>query len=340
MLAHRDAERVLRFVADAEELGDDHAFTPQLLVRLGELVPADEVTYCELDRVRQRDRYVATRPGDEWQETEAAYWEISHDYPTCNQHDSGDFRALKLSDFLSLRQLRRTRIYALWFRPANIEREISVPIPSPPWHTKTFILDRYVGSRDFSERDRTVLDLLRPHFARLWHAAETRRRLRAALDGLDAASEHETRGVIVLTSDSRIAFASPPARRLLRDYVGEGHGHELPARLADWLVSGTPVLAISTGDCRVTVRRSGDSLVLEETRGLLDLTPRESQILAWVARGKTNREVAELLWIAPTTVRKHLENVYAKLGVTTRTAAVARFLGVLAGEPPAAAGRD
>ena len=80
--------------------------------------------------------------------------------------------------------------------------------------------------------------------------------------------------------------------------------------------------------------------VLEETRGLLDLTPRESQILAWVARGKTNREVAELLWIAPTTVRKHLENVYAKLGVTTRTAAVARFLGVLAGEPPAAAGRD
>ena len=59
------------------------------------------------------------------------------------------------------------------------------------------------------------------------------------------------------------------------------------------------------------------------------MTPRESQILAWVARGKTNREVAELLWIAPTTVRKHLENVYAKLGVTTRTAAVARFLGVL-----------
>jgi DNA-binding CsgD family transcriptional regulator len=52
-----------------------------------------------------------------------------------------------------------------------------------------------------------------------------------------------------------------------------------------------------------------------------------------VARGKTNREVAETLWIAPSTVRKHLDNVYAKLGVSTRTAAVARFLGVLDEQP-------
>ena len=58
------------------------------------------------------------------------------------------------------------------------------------------------------------------------------------------------------------------------------------------------------------------------------LTRREQEILAWVARGKTNGEIAELLWLAPSTVRKHLENVYAKLGVGTRTAAVARFLGV------------
>jgi DNA-binding CsgD family transcriptional regulator len=55
----------------------------------------------------------------------------------------------------------------------------------------------------------------------------------------------------------------------------------------------------------------------------------EQQILAWVARGKTNPEIAEILWITPSTLRKHLENVYAKLGVRTRTAAAARFLHVL-----------
>jgi DNA-binding CsgD family transcriptional regulator len=59
----------------------------------------------------------------------------------------------------------------------------------------------------------------------------------------------------------------------------------------------------------------------------LDLTAREREVLTWVARGKTNPEIAELLWVAPSTVRKHLENVYAKLGVKTRTAAVASFLG-------------
>ena len=58
------------------------------------------------------------------------------------------------------------------------------------------------------------------------------------------------------------------------------------------------------------------------------LTPREREILAWVARGKTNREIAAVLYLAPGTVGKHLDNVYAKLGVGSRAAAVARaFLG-------------
>jgi DNA-binding CsgD family transcriptional regulator len=59
----------------------------------------------------------------------------------------------------------------------------------------------------------------------------------------------------------------------------------------------------------------------------LQLTAREREVLTWVARGKTNPEIARALWIAPGTVRKHLENVYEKLGVHTRTAAAARLLG-------------
>jgi DNA-binding CsgD family transcriptional regulator len=54
------------------------------------------------------------------------------------------------------------------------------------------------------------------------------------------------------------------------------------------------------------------------------LTPREREILAWVARGKTNREIATVLYLAPGTVRKHLDNVYAKLDVGSRAGAVAR----------------
>jgi DNA-binding CsgD family transcriptional regulator len=59
------------------------------------------------------------------------------------------------------------------------------------------------------------------------------------------------------------------------------------------------------------------------------LTAREREILTWVGRGKTNPEIAGILWISPGTVRKHLENIYAKLEVSTRAGAVGRFLGGL-----------
>lgn len=55
------------------------------------------------------------------------------------------------------------------------------------------------------------------------------------------------------------------------------------------------------------------------------LTAREREVLALVRKGKTNAEIARELWIAPGTVRKHLENVYEKLGVGSRTAALARL---------------
>ena len=54
------------------------------------------------------------------------------------------------------------------------------------------------------------------------------------------------------------------------------------------------------------------------------LTRREHEVVLLVAEGLTNAEIARTLWIAPGTVRRHLENVFAKLGVHTRTAAVAR----------------
>ena len=54
----------------------------------------------------------------------------------------------------------------------------------------------------------------------------------------------------------------------------------------------------------------------------LPLTPRERELVLWLARGKTDRDIAVLLGISPRTVHKHLQRAYAKLGVETRTAAV------------------
>jgi DNA-binding CsgD family transcriptional regulator len=61
-------------------------------------------------------------------------------------------------------------------------------------------------------------------------------------------------------------------------------------------------------------------------RAAAPLTPREREVLDWVAAGKTNRDVAAILGASPRTVEKHLERIYEKLGVETRTAAVMRAM--------------
>lgn len=53
-----------------------------------------------------------------------------------------------------------------------------------------------------------------------------------------------------------------------------------------------------------------------------NLTPREAEVMHWVTMGKTNRDIAEILELSPRTVNKHLEHVFEKLYVETRTAAV------------------
>ena len=106
----------------------------------------------------------------------------------------------------------------------------------------------------------------------------------------------------------------------------------LPRDLAEWVASGTGSLVRRQGAGMLTVDRADETMILRERQMEVELTAREREVLAWVARGKTNPEIARLLWVSPSTVRKHLENVCGQLGVGTRTAAVTRFLGLLDAE--------
>jgi len=69
-----------------------------------------------------------------------------------------------------------------------------------------------------------------------------------------------------------------------------------------------------------------DALVALEEKGV---TRREVEVLEWVARGKTNNEIGLILAISPRTASKHLEHIYTKLGVESRTAAVVQFLELI-----------
>lgn len=75
------------------------------------------------------------------------------------------------------------------------------------------------------------------------------------------------------------------------------------------------------------LQRTADGAAL--LRQKLDITERESQVLFWIANGKTNREVGEILDMSPRTVNKHLEQIFPKLGVENRTAAAGVALRIL-----------
>lgn len=150
-----------------------------------------------------------------------------------------------------------------------------------------------------------------------------RRRLREAL------ALHDSTGsaVVLLEGDLRVAYASRAATELLGRYFG-GNGAGLPEPVASWLrerrrASTAEPLRIEAGDRALVVELVDDALLLQEEQHLPQLTPREREILELVAEGRTNAEIAERLWVSVGTVRKHLDNLYAKLGVHTRTAAAA-----------------
>ncbi len=99
---------------------------------------------------------------------------------------------------------------------------------------------------------------------------------------------------------------------------------DLPHPLEVKLVSAQPqewVLKLTDGE------RLEGAPILKEA---LNLTERESEVIYWIANGKTNREAAEILQMSPRTVNKHLEQIFQKLDVDNRTSAAGVALKVLA----------
>ena len=96
----------------------------------------------------------------------------------------------------------------------------------------------------------------------------------------------------------------------------------------------------SNGDWLVKLIDGNRPIEAALLRSKLDLTERESDVLFWIANGKSNREAAEILSMSPRTVNKHLEMIFPKLGVENRTAAAGVALGLArlaASRPPAPA---
>jgi DNA-binding response OmpR family regulator/DNA-binding CsgD family transcriptional regulator len=169
-------------------------------------------------------------------------------------------------------------------------------------------------------------------------SARQARQTRNALDAFGYAS------ISVRASDGKLLWQTPLARELLMAYWGTS-APETPAVILEWLRRSLgdaqrqvepPRLAAELGarrlsirlhqqtgddDWLIVMREVSDASIIESMSLAFKLTAREAEVLYWVVKGKINRDIADIVGASPATVKKHLERIFAKLGVETRTAA-------------------
>jgi DNA-binding CsgD family transcriptional regulator len=238
-LADRDVRSALELVWDAAEYRGRDPFPREFLERLASLIPADAIVGYHEAVIGAPCRTVEVMeiPVDPIPaEVREAVRHIFRQEPFLHGRYRSERRALKASDFMTRSRRRQTEWYSSIWKPLGIEDSLRVWLPAPIGRARVINLER--SGPNFSERDRSLLELLRPWLIKM---------------------------------------------------VDRGDRH----RQAD--VAGI-------------------------------LTPRELEIMRWIERGKTTREIAAVLVVSQHTVRKHVENILEKLGARTRSEAVARLI--------------
>jgi len=174
---------------------------------------------------------------------------------------------------------------------------------------------------------------------------------RTALDAFGQGS------VAVAPQDGALVWQTPLARQMLRDYFGE-LDERAPQLMMDWIGgiaaardSGAEPAALNVvrdarrlivtfssqtdeGEWLLMLREESDVAQMENLMAAFKLTMREAEVLYWLVKGKTSRDIGSILGTSPRTVNKHLEHVFEKLGVETRTAAAARAIDKMRGNMP------
>ena len=205
------------------------------------------------------------------------------------------------------------------------------------------------GGVDYVTKPIIVDELL----ARIHVHLNNARQAHASQRALDAT------GRFLLSTDAagQLRWSTPRAAQLLAEVFGAEPGAPellLPAEVARWLSdlrrgahsggllrSGRRLqftFVSSTGPDEYLYRLREQledtdaqaQLEADRLRESLPLTQREAEVLLWISRGKSNRDISEILGISPRTVNKHLERLFEKLGVEKRAAAAARASTVLA----------
>lgn len=165
-----------------------------------------------------------------------------------------------------------------------------------------------------------------------------------AAQGAGEALDASGRFLFATDRAGRLLWCTPKAKQLLADAYLHGLAEQLtrlrqqpagvPARvvlqIGERRLEIALVSSVGPDECLFRLTESAAGVVEEEVlQKALAISSRESEVLLWVSRGKSNREIGEILTISPRTVDKHIAQIFAKLGVANRASAAARAVKAL-----------
>ncbi len=363
----QDLEGVLDFVRDLYDRRGLEDFADRTMGSLLRLAAADRIVYGDFDIERQGARLsmqpsvVKEHDGTVDGAVNGALGGLERgfgNHPLYRYYlQTGDGLAHKTSQVMTKSQFRRYCDGDEFVRQLGTRYQMGLFFAAGPSVITAILLAR--SQRDFAERERALVNRLYPHLVQAFRNTASLNRLSRDVDGLIGMLEGPTSSVVVLAGDGRVMRWTDQGRNWIAQYCRTpfpAQADRLPDCFADWYrrqlalvaqetLSPSPrdPLVVDKAGRQLTVQlipdhfRDEHLLLLNEKRGdsswsalgEYGLTPRESEVLAWVAKGKTNAEVGAILQMSDRTVQKHLEHIYQKLGVETRTTATVRALKVL-----------
>jgi DNA-binding CsgD family transcriptional regulator len=341
-LSLADLDRLVTVLPTLYQVDDLSQFPERVIHVLKALFPATGYSYNDVDATRGRivelmEPFVVLTP-----ELRPALEHNLLDHPAVAHFiETADGRPHAISDFISRTEFRRRPLYGELYRATGSEDQLSIGIGKPP---------RFVGvcvNRDrweFDARDRLMLDMLRSHLGAAYRAASER----TLSQQIIAAGNL---GVVRLDMDGRSITVDDLARASLAEVYTDWppRSRMLPGDLAAWVRvqrqnfeadPSAPLepLMVEHRHVRVQIRfvpgtlATGASLILRRNAHALTaagirqlgLSPREGEVLQLLVTGASSTEIAAALVVSPNTVSRHLHNLYQKLGVSSRTGAIAR----------------
>jgi DNA-binding CsgD family transcriptional regulator len=339
----------------AERSASSGSFVDAALDQLTRVVPSELTTLSICDLARGTRRVIGRKGETLSNADRAAFDRHFREHPLVRFHSSHPGGPTqRISDCMDVTAFRHSALHADYYRRIGINYVMALPLRIDDANVISVVFNRCRS--DFKDRERAVADAVRTPLAAIYRnliAVEN------AGVGLTCISELAADGgwhLVRVTASGRILDASPRALRLLMQFFPDdaaAPSARLPAALVAWFARsrnwGLERPAIAHGE-RFSLTRLGARLTVhvvpdrdDAAAGFLLLrcqrvevgadhlaelpvTGREREVLALVAAGRTNGEIAAVLAISARTVQKHLEHIFQKLGVETRTAAAVRAL--------------